>query len=146
LLIENGSSCGTRRRFAAAITGTFDHGPKRRWSRYDKRPAAAIQSELQSNAPRERSGTHQTNKSGVHAGLVVPSLLAPAARAGPGIEGHALRVRFLTYRSLGSSEFSTDVAGGCARACHRFQLANVSARPPPPLCSFLGHWNLRSEL
>lgn len=75
-----------------------------------------------------------------------PSLSALAAGARPGIEGHAFRIGFLPYGSLGPAELSPDLAGGRPRARLRLQLANVFAGPSSPLCSLLGHWNLRSEL
>ena len=94
------------------------------------------------------NGRQPPNKQGRHPrrACCSPSLSALAAGASPGIEGHAFRIGFLPYGSLGPAELSPDLAGGrpCARL--RLQLANVFAGPSSPLCSLLGHWNLRSEL
>jgi hypothetical protein len=99
-------------------------------------------------AMRLANGRQPPNKQARHPrrACCSPSLSALAAGAGPGIEGYALRISLLSYGSLSPAELSTDLAGGrpCARL--RLQLANVFAGPSSPLCSLLGHWNLRSEL
>jgi hypothetical protein len=99
-------------------------------------------------AMRLANGRQPPNKQARHPrrACCSPSLSALAAGAGPGIEGYALRIGLLSYGSLSPAELSTDLAGGrpCARL--RLQLANVFAGPSSPLCSLLGHWNLRSEL
>ena len=123
------------------------------------RPVGAISRRKTARSARSRSprvtsamrlanGRQLPNKQARHPRRICccPSLSALAAGAGPGIEGHAFRIGLLPYGSLGPAELSPDLAGGrpCARL--RLQLANVFAGPSSPLCSLLGHWNLRSEL
>ena len=112
------------------------------------RPRTAPPSPRVTGAMRLANGRQLPNKQARHPRRICcsPSLSALAAGAGPGIEGHAFRIGLLPYGSLGPAELSPDLAGGrpCARL--RLQLANVFAGPSSPLCSLLGHWNLRSEL